>query len=120
MLVCKDDSLSFLLAEKLSLHYLRDFMKADLKDTMMLMDLLWPLLEFEDTVLYEFFESASLPPYFITSWLITWFSHDVKDLETIARIFDVLICSPPIYILYMCAAVSHTCCDSILPYKLRA
>lgn len=106
MLVCNDDSLSFLVTEKLSLHFLRDFMKSDLNDTMKMMDLLSPLLEFEDYVLYEFFESASLPPYFITSWLITWFSHDVKDLNQIARVFDVLISSPPIYILYMCIAVS--------------
>jgi hypothetical protein len=41
----------------------------------------------------------------VISWLITWFSHDVKDISTVARLFDSLLCSHPLYALYMCAAL---------------
>jgi len=44
-------------------------------------------------------------PIFALPWMLTWFSHSLKNMGTILRIFDYLICSPPYSIIYMCAAV---------------
>ena len=43
-----------------------------------------------------------------SSWIITWFSHDVKNINDIARMYDVLLSSHPLLIYYLCAAVSST------------
>ena len=46
--------------------------------------------------------------YFHRSWLITWFAHDVKKINDIARIYDAILCSHPLYSFYLCAAVSRS------------
>jgi len=56
---------------------------------------------FADTV-SSFYEGV---PIFSVPWVLTWFSHSLKDMKTIQRIFDFLISSPPYSIIYMCAAV---------------
>ena len=45
-----------------------------------------------------------MQPFFAISWLITWFSHEIKDMGEVSRLFDALICSHPLYSLYICAA----------------
>ena len=47
---------------------------------------------------------AGVPPFFATSWIITWWSHELKDLSQVSRMFDVLISSPPYYNLYLSSA----------------
>ncbi|CAN0383613.1 unnamed protein product, partial [Hapterophycus canaliculatus] len=41
------------------------------------------------------------------SWVLTWFSHDLQDLATVARLYDVLLGAHPTLILYISAAVSR-------------
>eukprot|EP00825_Cyclidium_porcatum_P014520 TRINITY_DN17815_c0_g2_i1.p1 TRINITY_DN17815_c0_g2~~TRINITY_DN17815_c0_g2_i1.p1 ORF type:complete len:291 (-),score=37.75 TRINITY_DN17815_c0_g2_i1:192-1064(-) len=41
---------------------------------------------------------------FCVSWLLTWFSHTIADLNIIFRIFDFLICCQPYFIIYLCAS----------------
>lgn len=43
--------------------------------------------------------------YFSLSWIITWYSHDVYDLNLVARLFDVFLSSPPSFPLYLAAAI---------------
>lgn len=126
MLVLQDDQLAFLAAEKLSVHYLADFMQVDFKLLTMIMKLLFVLIAHQDSELFAFisefiFSSASyrsnhfhadssdrsgIEPFFALSWLITWFGHDIKTLDVIARIYDVLLCSHPSFVLYLTTAVS--------------
>lgn len=42
---------------------------------------------------------------FIVSWIVTWFSYKVKNLDTICRIIDFLITSPPYMASVMAALV---------------
>ena len=47
-----------------------------------------------------------MPPYYGLSWLITWFAHNVPDLEQIARLFDLFLASHPLMPLYFaCMAI---------------
>jgi hypothetical protein len=36
---------------------------------------------------------------------MTWFAHEVPDMDRISTIFDFLISSPPVMIFYLAAAV---------------
>ena len=54
--------------------------------------------------LHKFLSDAEMLPFFSTSWILTWFAHEIKNVKEVARIFDVLLSSPPPYILYVCAA----------------
>jgi len=40
------------------------------------------------------------------SWVLTWFGHDLQDLPSVSRLYDVLLGAHPTLILYICAAVS--------------
>ena len=48
-------------------------------------------------------EPALETPYFALSWLLTWFAHDVPDLDSIARLFDLFLASHPLMPLYLAA-----------------
>lgn len=39
------------------------------------------------------------------AWVLTWFAHDLKDINTVSRLYDVLLGAHPTLILYICAAV---------------
>jgi len=69
------------------------------------MSLIFPLLELGDSRVVRRLSQVGIEPYFVVSWIITWFSHDVKDLDVVSRLFDVMLSSHPLYCLYMCAAL---------------
>lgn len=60
-----------------------------------------------DPDLYNFLVSLEEPaldvPFFALSWLLTWFAHDVPDLESISRLFDLFLSSHPLMPLYLAA-----------------
>ena len=58
-----------------------------------------------DKKLYKFLSQASIEPFFATSWLITWFAHDIKELNRIARVYDAMICSHPLLMTYISTAL---------------
>jgi TBC1 domain family member 20 len=88
ILVVEDDSLAYRICEAISLRYLTDFMQADFKNVGSLMSLIFVLLEEMDPELSEFIKESEVQPFFATSWLVTWLSHDIKDLNKSSRVFD--------------------------------
>jgi TBC1 domain family member 20 len=69
------------------------------------LDLIPAILQRVDTALYQRVLKAVRPPHFAASAVMTWFSHDIDDLDKVATIFDFLISSPPVMIFYLTAAV---------------
>lgn len=113
LLVLEEDQLAFALSEATCLQYFIDCMSPNFDNLSELMKLIMLIVEHVDSELFEYLEKSHVEPFFATSWIITWFSHDIKSLEKIARLFDAMLCSHPSYCLYMCAAVSvvFCCCD---------
>lgn len=103
----EDDHLAFALTDVVSCTYFTDYMAKNFDDVSRFMQILMVLLKFTDSTLYNFLRAAQVEPYFAISWIITWFAHDVKSIDSIARIFDVMLSSHPMYCYYLCAAVSR-------------
>jgi hypothetical protein len=80
-------------------------MKKDFELICQFMHILLIIIKVADPQLYKHFVAAKMEPFFATSWLLTWFSHDIKNVAITARVFDVLLSSPPLYIFYLSAAV---------------
>lgn len=57
---------------------------------------------------------AGVLPYYCLSWVITWCSHDLDDLEKITRLFDLFLCSNPFMSIYFSAAVVLSRRDQVL------
>lgn len=55
-------------------------------------------------------QTTQVEPYYCMSWVLTWFGHDLQDLPTVSRLYDVLLGAHPTLILYICAAVSFLLC----------
>lgn len=114
LMVLEDDYIAFLCAEKAALVFFGDCMLSNFGVISEVMALIFPLLRHTDSDLSEILVSAGIEPYFVVSWLITWFSHDIKDLDVISRLFDIFLCSHPIFCLYMCAALVVQSRDELL------
>ncbi len=104
--VVEDDPLAFAISEYISLNYVSDYMRENFELVSKFMQFLFVIIKSQDPELFEHLEKARMEPFFAISWLITWFSHDVKDIEILARMFDALLASPPLFCFYLCAVVS--------------
>jgi len=69
------------------------------------LDMIPAILQRVDKVLYHRVLVAIRPPHFAASAVMTWFAHEVPDMDRISTIFDFLISSPPVMIFYLAAAV---------------
>ncbi len=108
-----EEDLSFLLVEAVSKHFLRDYMGKDFANVTEALSLILQIVKKVDVKLYAFLTKSMTEPYFAVSWLITWFSHDLRDLQTVARVFDALITSHPMFCLYMCTALVLSCKEEL-------
>ncbi|CEI88579.1 hypothetical protein RMCBS344292_02961 [Rhizopus microsporus] len=90
--------------ERVALFYLRDAMFATLEPVMKQLTMIDSLIRLEDNELYEFIMEAGVLPYYALSWVITWYSHDLSDLEKIARLFDLILSSNPLMPVYLAVA----------------
>jgi hypothetical protein len=107
MLVVDDDQLAFALSESISRNFIADFMRSDFRNLCLFMRLIFDIIKIKDKKLYKHLKQSKIEPYVALSWLITWFAHDVKSLDEIARVYDAILSSPPIFSIYLCATVSH-------------
>ena len=46
-----------------------------------------------------------MEPFFCLSWIITWFSHDVRDTNLVKRLFDAFLVSHPMLVVYVSIAM---------------
>lgn len=78
-----------------------------LEPIMKQLTLLNTLIRLEDPAIADFLEKSNTLPYFCLSWVITWCSHDVRDLSKVVRLFDFFISSDPLISIYLSARVSN-------------
>lgn len=92
---------------ELSLSHFSDCLKSDFWDLQTMLRLsMFPLMKHFDPVVYEHFRQCDMElPYFAIPWVITWFSHEIRDTELVKRIFDFLIVSHPIMSIYVSVAM---------------
>lgn len=100
--------------ESVALFYLRDGMYTTMEPVLMQLTILDTLIRLEDAELYDFITEAGVLPYYCLSWVITWCSHDLDDLQKIARIFDLFLCSNPFMVIYFASAVVLSRRDQVL------
>lgn len=113
LLTIEDDHLACALGEAASLRFFRDCMNSDFDVVSKTMRLIMVILKVVDQRLYSYLTKAGVEPFFATSWIITWFAHDIKSVSGIARIYDALLCSHPLFSLYLCATLLIHCREEI-------
>mmetsp|Transcript_5822 Transcript_5822/g.7422 ORF Transcript_5822/g.7422 Transcript_5822/m.7422 type:complete len:683 (+) Transcript_5822:367-2415(+) len=91
---------------QISRSHLRDSMKSNFEAlTSALRLVVMPLIAKFDPEVHEHLSLCEMEPFFALSWIITWFSHDIRDTSVVKRLFDVFIVSHPMMPVYMSIAM---------------
>jgi hypothetical protein len=67
--------------------------------------ILMPLIGCFDSNVHSVLREVEMEPFFALSWVITWFSHDVRDTSLVKRLFDAFIVSHPLLPIYLSVAM---------------
>lgn len=107
LLVFLDDNLTYQVTNAACKYFLKDFMSSNFLSLAKLMSLILNLIEVTDPKLFYFLSQCGMEPFFSTSWILTWFSHDLLNLEhfeDVCRFFRCLtLFTSGIYYLLMCS-----------------
>ena len=101
LLVLEDEVRAFFVLQHLVVHHLRDCTRCDLIPVLESLTLVFFLLKKQDLELHDHIRSSQVPAHFALAWRLTWFSHDMKDVDQCARLFDVFIASHPLMPIYV-------------------
>lgn len=86
--------------------HLNDFMKSTFSSLCATMNIvLFPLIRYFDPEVHSFLKESAVEPFFALSWIVTWFSHDIKDTKLVARIFDAFLAAHPLFPFYVAVAM---------------
>ncbi len=96
---------------QISQCHLRDCMKNSFEAlTTALRLIIMPLIAEFDKEVHDHLKVCGMEPFFCFPWIISWFSHDIRDTSLVKRLFDVFIVSHPLMPIYMSIAmVLHQC-----------
>ncbi|OWZ24238.1 hypothetical protein PHMEG_000775 [Phytophthora megakarya] len=92
--------------QRVSETYQREPMRQGFEQVMATTRLLFPLLDAADEVLFQHLHESGVEPFFALPWMITWFAHQLKRFEDVARLYDVFLVTHPLFSLYVSASVS--------------
>ena len=91
---------------RLSRSHLRDAMRSNFRTLQAALKLVvMPLTAAFDPELHSHLHDCEMEPYFCLSWVITWFSHDVRDTRLVKRLYDFFIASHPLMAVYVSVAM---------------
>jgi hypothetical protein len=92
---------------QLSKTHFRDFLNDDFQALQAILHLsVFPLLALWDRPLHNhLLESGMTSPFFLLSWILTWFSHEIRDTTVVKRLFDFFLVSHPLMPLYLSVAM---------------
>lgn len=94
-----------LVAERISLHLIRDSMTRDLLPIMGQLKLLGSLIRLCDPAFAEFVDRASPLPFFALPWLLTLLTHDAGQVAVMQRVLEFVFAFGPSSAIYLCAAI---------------
>jgi hypothetical protein len=114
LVLTEDERLCFAVAERVSLYFIRDYMRPSFDALQPLVLLLFPLIRRFDAPLADFLQRSGVQAFVALPWVLTWFAHVISDLDTVARLFDAFLASPPLLPLYLSAAIMMHRRDELL------
>ena len=91
---------------QLSKSHFRDCMRANFLQLQTALRLtLMPLIAYFDPDVHDLLSFCEMEPFFALSWVITWFSHEIRDTELVKRLFDFFLVSHPLMPIYVSVAM---------------
>ena len=113
-LLTLDCNLAFYCADAFSRFLLLDFLHLSFDQGLIpLFSMSANLLKIVDEELYMLItcDESQPIPLFMTSWPLTFFSHDIENLDCCRRMFDFILAEHPLIIVYICVSLIIECQD---------
>ncbi|KAN0025818.1 hypothetical protein ACTFIU_000081 [Dictyostelium citrinum] len=98
LLLITDESLAFAMLERLSIYHFNDCMLPNFAEVLKVLNLIFPLISMVD-------QQSQVQPMFAISWILTWFSHNLDELDSAARVYDYLLSAHPMASIYLSVGV---------------
>ena len=96
---------SFNILNSLTKSHLREFLEPTMEKTSILLETIPLVIKQVDNKLFTFLEKSGVGTIFALSWVITWFSHVLKNYDNVGRMFDFFISADKSMPLYFSAAL---------------
>jgi hypothetical protein len=92
---------------RLSHYHLHDAMyKKSLEEILNVLPLIYEVIKRHDPPVAKVLKESGMDVgHYALSWVLTWFSHVIDDIELVSRLFDVFLASHPLFVIYVCASV---------------
>uniref|UniRef100_A0A834R3A1 TBC1 domain family member 20 n=1 Tax=Sarcoptes scabiei TaxID=52283 RepID=A0A834R3A1_SARSC len=104
-LLIMDEFKASRLIERISLSHLKYYMEKTMQTTSDLLDLIYFILKQEDFELHDYLIRSEVGTIFSLSWVITWFSHVLTNLDDILRLFDFFISTHFLMPIYLTVSI---------------
>ncbi|OTF73356.1 hypothetical protein BLA29_010532, partial [Euroglyphus maynei] len=104
-LLVMNEHQAFHLINAISRSHLRFYMERTMNTTSNLLEIIYLIIKDEDDQLYNHLIRSEVGTIFSLSWVITWFSHVLIDLDDILRLFDLFISTHYLTPIYMTVAI---------------
>ena len=66
---------------------------------------IFPLVALLDPEVHQHLTACDMAPFFALPWVLTWFSHEIRDTALVKRLFDAFLASHPALPIYVCVAM---------------
>lgn len=99
------EELAFHVVNKLSKSHLNIYMEKTMEATSDELEFIPILLDKESPSLGMFLRQSGVGTIFSLSWVITWFSHVLRNYDNVGRFFDLFICSHRFMPMYLSVAM---------------
>ena len=99
------ENLGYHCANIASKYLIKDFMLETFEmGVFPALDLTSKLIQLVDMDLWNLIEQSGGQPNFALSWILTWFSHDIDNLEKVQLVFDACLATHPLFNCYITVA----------------
>ncbi|VDP05389.1 unnamed protein product [Soboliphyme baturini] len=96
---------AFRVCSRLATTYFRPFLEKPLDQSTRVLNYVYSLIAVTDPELYSYLTHAEVGTMFALSWLLTWFSHVIRDYDTLVRLFDLFIVCHHLMPVYLTASI---------------
>lgn len=109
----QDEHKAFDKVNKLTKTHFSVFMQPTMFETQEYLDMILIVIGYLDAELEQRMNAAEVGSIFALSWVITWFSHEIKDREDLDKLFKYFEKRDTHMIIYFCACMVVTNADEI-------
>lgn len=99
------EEVAFAVMEELSTTHFSECMQETMDATQKRLMFIWPVVNFENSALFQFLQRSTVGTLFALPWYLTWFGHSLNSYKSVVRLYDYFLASPIYSPIFVTAAI---------------